>query len=43
MVFKLELLNTTDVKPLIHLSQCSNVMRTDKVKNQIAVKDALTF
>ena len=41
MISKLESLDTTDVKPLIHLSQRSDAMRTDKVKNQVAVEDAL--
>ncbi|MEM1322866.1 MAG: Asp-tRNA(Asn)/Glu-tRNA(Gln) amidotransferase subunit GatC [Bacteroidota bacterium] len=41
MVAKLEELDTTDVEPLIHISEAVNVMREDVVANQVSREAAL--
>ena len=41
MVAKLEELDTTNVEPLIHISEAVNVMREDAVKNQVGREAAL--
>ena len=41
MVAKLEELDTTNVEPLIHISEAVNVMREDAVKNQVSREAAL--
>ena len=41
MISKLEELDTSNVKPLIHMTEAKNVFRTDEVKGQVATEDAL--
>lgn len=41
MVAKMEELDTSDVEPLIYISEDSNVLRTDEVKNQVDRQAAL--
>lgn len=41
MVAKLESLDTTDVEPLVHISDEVNVLRADEVKNQLSREMAL--
>jgi aspartyl-tRNA(Asn)/glutamyl-tRNA(Gln) amidotransferase subunit C len=41
MISKLEELDTTNVKPLIHMTEAKNVFRTDEVQGQVSTADAL--
>lgn len=42
MVEKLEGLDTSEVEPLLHVSEGENVLREDEIKNQISKEKALS-
>lgn len=41
MISKLEELDTSNVQPLIHMTEAKNVFREDEVKGQVTTADAL--
>jgi aspartyl-tRNA(Asn)/glutamyl-tRNA(Gln) amidotransferase subunit C len=41
MISKLEEIDTTNVPPLIHLSEAKNIFREDKIQYQVTNKEAL--
>lgn len=41
MISKLEELDTSNVEPLIHMTEAQNVFRDDEVKGQVSTTDAL--
>ena len=42
MVEKLDELDTSDVEPLLHISDSENVLRADEIKNQLSKAEALS-
>lgn len=41
MISKLEEIDTTNVEPLIHLSEAKNIFREDKIQHQVTNEEAL--